>query len=171
MIVFMFMFQSLLGFTSAGTTCYYYDSFNSKMFTSYCANGCCKTNSYDPCCPYFTTPYTKYYYTNTPLAGVAGIVIGVGLVVGLSICLCCACCRSSTATNGHVITNPQPMVYYVPTSNEVSSQRNTQPCELNDNSGFILITSRIGKSKGTSQTRNTSAVPSLKNNMAVYRQH
>lgn len=51
------------------------------------------------------------------------------------------------------------------------SQRNTQPCGLNDNSGFILITSRIGKSTGTPQTRNTCAVPSLKNNMAVYRQH
>ncbi|CAC5426846.1 unnamed protein product [Mytilus coruscus] len=152
MIGFIFAFQSLLGLANAGTTCYYYNSLGSKIYQKYCSSGCCYLDSHDPCCPYYYNNYYTLSGTYIPysltVGAIVGIIIGVlgaiGLIVGVSVCLYCACCRTSPATGGLVITNTQPPVSYSGTSNTASVLGNTQPYGFHDNSGSSMGTSGIG---------------------------
>ncbi|CAG2228058.1 unnamed protein product [Mytilus edulis] len=143
MIGYVLMFNVLLGAASA-SRCYYYHSGYSYSGDTYCYNGCCNSNTYNPCCSYSSSDssYSSIYsHFSLSVGAIIGIVIGVivaiGTIVTIAVCLCCACARSTPSTQGHVITSAQPTVSYVATSNQTGMQGYSQPYGVNDNSGFV----------------------------------
>ncbi|XP_052070937.1 cysteine and tyrosine-rich protein 1-like [Mytilus californianus] len=137
MIGYVFIFQVLLGFTSASYCSYYSYGYTSYK---YCIDGCCYSLTSDPCC------YSNYGYIYSSLTlsvgAIVGIVIGVivaiSSVVTIAVCLCCACARSRPAAHGQIITQAQPNISYVATSNQTGMQAGfSQPYGVNDNSGFV----------------------------------